>query len=354
MTARRPILDRRAFLAAGVGLTACQAKPSVMASTRDATNSHDLRMIQDRIDAAISEGRLPWAVLQVTQGSGDILVHAAGVEPSHLDVLRSATKIATVTAVMTLVRDGGLTLSDPVARFIPSFASDTGGEKAGVTIRHLLSMNSGLPARWQGFSDDMSLAAAADAIARAPLLAPPGEQFIYGNLGLTVAGRVAEIVSGRPWDQFFQDAVASPLGLTFNYVPLETGRLGGGGQTNADSYTKLLRVHLTNGVDEETAFLPKHLVDEMQLPNGSRFTNPIPEINLRGYGMGWWFDDVDTSGAPRVISDPGAWGSYPWIDRERRYGALLFTRRQLAQGAALQREIRPSIDRLVDGMTRRT
>lgn len=332
------LIDRRALIAAGLGFAACQTAPSVGES--DAASA-----IRQRLDGAVGRGLVPWAVLQVTRSDHDAFVHASGVDTGHVDVLRSATKVATVTAFMTLVRDGAVALEDPVSRFIPAFGHD----KAAVTVRHLLSMNSGLPSQWRDFSDAVPLSEGANAIAKAPLVARPGERFIYGNLGLTVAGRVAEIAAGRPWDQFFRDALASPLGLTFDYVPLETGRLGGGGRTNAESYARLLRLHLGRGIYNGTAFLPAELVEIMQASNGSRFVNPIPDIDPCGYGMGWWHDLVDASGSPLVISDAGAWGTYPWLDRVRRYGAILFVRKQLAQGVALYREIRPLVERLIDG-----
>ncbi len=333
-----PMIGRRAVIAAGLGFAACQAAPLI--NETDAASA-----IRQSLDNAVGRGLVPWAVLRVTRSDRDVFVHASGVDAGHVDVLRSATKVATVTAIMTLVRDRAISLEDPVARFIPAF----GGDKSGVTVRHLLSMNSGLPSQWRGFSDAVPLSDAADAIAKAPLVARPGERFIYGNLGLTLAGRVAEIASGRPWDRFFAEALALPLALRFEYVPLETGRLGGGGRTNAESYARLLRLHLGRGVYNGNAFLPAELVDTMQASNGSRFVNPIPDIDPKGYGMGWWFDELEASGAPLVISDAGAWGSYPWIDRARRYGAILFVRKQLAQGVALQREIRPLVERLIDG-----
>lgn len=332
------LIDRRAVIAAGLGFAACQTAPSKQETGAESA-------IRQRLDIAVARGLVPWAVLHVTRSDRDVVVHAAGIDAGHVDVLRSATKVATVTAFMTLVRDGVVALEDPVARFIPAFGDD----KAGVTVRHLLSMNSGLPSQWRGFSDAAPLGEGANAIAKAPLVARPGERFIYGNLGLTVAGRVAEIASGRPWEQFFQDALAAPLGLKFDYVPLETGRLGGGGRTNAASYARLLRLHLGRGVYGGSAFLPADLVEIMQASNGSRFVNPIPDIDPHGYGMGWWFDSVDASGSPLVISDAGAWGAYPWLDRVRRYGAILFVRKQLAQGVTLQREIRPLVERLIDG-----
>jgi CubicO group peptidase (beta-lactamase class C family) len=338
-------MSRRLLLASGAAVLSVPGG-CAQSSRRDPASpgSGDFDSVKAELQAAVQRNDVPWAALLVTRDGKDLFRHAEGVPLDHVDVLRSATKIATVTAVMTLVQSGALKLEDGASRYVPSFA----GEKSEITVRHLLSMNSGLPANFREFSDDASLADAADIIARAPLAARPGERFIYGNLGLTVAGRVAEIVSGQSWDTLFEANVAQPLGMTFTYGPLETGRLAGGGRTNLASYGALLKMHLAGGQHAGKPFLRRDLVALMQASNGSAFRNPVQGTETYGYGMGWWFDRVDNTGRPQIISDPGAWGAYRWIDLARGYGAFLFVRKQLADGVKLQRALRPLIERAVD------
>jgi CubicO group peptidase (beta-lactamase class C family) len=302
----------------------------------------------NQLDMAVKETLVPWATLLVVKDGREIFTHAAGTSLDHVDVLRSATKLATVTAVMTLVENGAVALEDPVHRYITSFA----GEKAEITMRHLLSMNSGLPSSVSSVSDEMTLAKAADVIGQSSLAAEIGTKFIYGNLGLTVAGRVAEVVSGKNWDVFFQEALAEPLGMEFSYGPLESLRLGGGGRTNATHYGKLLQLHLSGGIHQGKRILSHALVAEMQRSNRAVFSNPLTEwkVDVCGYGMAWWFDSMDDSGQPSIISDCGLWGAYPWLDRQRHYAALLFIRKTLTEGAALQRVIRPLVERGVDSL----
>jgi CubicO group peptidase (beta-lactamase class C family) len=323
---------RRAYLA---GAVACAVASDASAMARDRFGA-----VKGALQLAVAQQVVPWAGLLVVRGGEDLFAHVEGAARDHVDVLRSATKLATVTCLMTLVQSKALRLEDSVSSYIPSF----GGAKADVTIRHLLSMNSGLPSSYRSFSDSQSLAEAAETIAQAPLVAKPGEAFIYGNLGLTVAGRVAEIVSGEDWDRYFARAVAGPLNMTFEYGPLDTGRLGGGGRTSLDSYGQLLKMHLSGGRHNGRRFLDPELVALMQAPNGSRFRNPIPQTEAYGYGMSWWFDQVDASGQPMIVSDPGAWGAYPWLDLRRGYGAFLFVRKRLDDGVKLQRELRPLIE----------
>jgi len=335
-------LSRRALLA-GASL-ALPVRAAAAPFQDSARRIAALDRVRAELREAVARKDVPWASLIVSSGGRDLLVHAEGVGTGHVDVLRSATKIATVTAVMTLVQAGAVRLEDPVSRYIGSWSAD----KAGVRIEHLLSMTSGLPARAQSFSDADSLADAAETIGRTALVSAPGARFIYGNLGLTVAGRVAEIASGLSWDEFFETAVARPLGVHFSYVPLETGRLGGGGRTDLAGYGRLLRMHLDGGRHDGRVFLREDLIARMRAPGGSLFRNPIPETEAYGYGMGWWFDRMDGAGRPLVISDPGAWGAYPWIDLSRRYSAFLFIRKQLADGVRLVNTLRPVIEEAID------
>src|SRR5450759_1536934 len=117
---------------------------------------------------------------------------------------------------MSVVDEGRLSLDDHVIKYIPSFS----GDKSSITIRQLLSHTSGLPAD-SGLSSSgclsdrfTTLATCADKIAAGPLIAAPGTEFNYGGVSMQVAGRVAEIVEARPWEEIFQQRIARPLALT--------------------------------------------------------------------------------------------------------------------------------------------
>ena len=136
--------DRRVFLsgaasAAGLLLGAPPAK---------AAPGKDFSEVDAILAAAVKASDVPWAALLVTKGGADLYAGAYGVPLGHVDVLRSATKVATVTAVLTLVATRQLGLDDPVSRYIPAF----GGEKAAITVRQLLSMSSGLRSSLQALS----------------------------------------------------------------------------------------------------------------------------------------------------------------------------------------------------------
>ena len=153
----------------------------------------------------------------------------------------SMTKPITSVAAMMLYEEGALELTDPVSEFIPSFAGArvyTGGSDLRpvtvpavepVRIWHLLTHTSGLtygfhrvhPAdamhRAAGFDlgtrPGITLAQACDTWAAIPLLFQPGAEWNY-SVSTDVLGRVVEVVSGQPLDEFFSSRILRPLGMT--------------------------------------------------------------------------------------------------------------------------------------------
>jgi len=152
----------------------------------------------------------------------------------------SMTKPVTSVAVMMLYEQGALELTDPVARFIPSFA-DARVYNAGpalapstvpvtepVRVWHLLTHTSGLTYgfhhahpvdemyRLRGFDysgpPGVNLATACDQLAELPLLFEPGTEWNYG-VSTDVLGRVVEVASGQPFEAFLDEHVLGPLGM---------------------------------------------------------------------------------------------------------------------------------------------
>jgi CubicO group peptidase (beta-lactamase class C family) len=136
------------------------------------------------------------------------------------DVASLTKPVATATSVMILIEEGKLLLSDPVVRFIPEFAAG-GGDRAKVTIEHLLTHRAGFPP-----DDPLELynGTPAEIFARKyqqPLASAPGARFVYSDVGYEVLGEVIRRVSGEPLDRFAEDHVFRPLGMTdTTFLPL--------------------------------------------------------------------------------------------------------------------------------------
>jgi CubicO group peptidase (beta-lactamase class C family) len=153
----------------------------------------------------------------------------------------SMTKPVTSVAIMMLYEEGRLALTDPVSRFIPSFADVrvyTGGSDLRpvtvpatepVRIWHLLTHTAGLTygfhrvhpvdalLRAAGFEwatpPGVDLAGACDIWAGLPLLFQPGAEWNY-SVATDVLGRVVEVASGQRLDEFFTARILGPLGMT--------------------------------------------------------------------------------------------------------------------------------------------
>ena len=136
---------------------------------------------------------------------------AAPVVDTTIFDLASITKLFVTTALLTLVEDGTLALDEPLATWLPSFG---GGERAGVTLRRLMTHTSGLPALLSLWTDYPTRPDRVAALLNAPLLHPPGTVFEYSCVGYLVAGLLAEEVTGQTLADLVRDRVSAPLGLT--------------------------------------------------------------------------------------------------------------------------------------------
>ncbi|QDT52227.1 Esterase EstB [Caulifigura coniformis] len=172
-------------------------------------------------------------VHQSSLGDADVEKH----RPMGADAMfwiASMTKPQAATAVMILEQEGKLSIDDPVSKYIPSFAQlkhkDGSPVKETLTIKHLLTHTSGLG----GFSlpkvgevEQRLLEQQAELMARAPVNFEPGSKWAYG-WSLQVAGRIVEIVSGKPFDDFMAERIFKPLGMqnaTFSLNEEQRARL---------------------------------------------------------------------------------------------------------------------------------
>ena len=141
----------------------------------------------------------------------------------------SMTKAVTAVAVMMLVEEGSLRLTDPASKYLPEFKEvmvQEGGAGAPrapsreITIQDLLLHTSGLSHRTSDLYRQLRVRSRAQAlpqfvtnITRAPLMEDPGTRFRYSE-GTTVLGRIVENVSTKPFDTFVNERILRPLGMT--------------------------------------------------------------------------------------------------------------------------------------------
>jgi uncharacterized protein YbbC (DUF1343 family)/CubicO group peptidase (beta-lactamase class C family) len=208
------------------------AQASVAAATgKSRLDPSAQNRIDDLIDDAIAGGKCPGAVLLVGKGDEVLYRRAYGnralepapapAEPETIYDMASLTKtVATAPSIMALADDGKLKISDKVSKYIPEFAQNG---KQDITIAQLLLHCGGL-------IPDNDIADYADGPVSAwkNLFAlhtkwEPGTHFAYSDVGYEVLGKLVEVVSGRPLDQFARERIFEPLGMIrTRYKPPES------------------------------------------------------------------------------------------------------------------------------------
>jgi CubicO group peptidase (beta-lactamase class C family) len=188
----------------------------------------------DLLDEAVEARKLPgWALaaghgdqVEVLKaggaaGTGDA---AAPVSRDTLFDLASLTKVvATLPIALALVRDGALTLQSRVVEYLPGF--DTAPGKAEITVAHLLTHTSGLPATRPYGTQRLPASTIRQRLLTEPLDSPPGSRVTYSDIGFLVLGRVLEHVGAAPLDALLSDLVTGPLMLEHTgFGPVEPER----------------------------------------------------------------------------------------------------------------------------------
>jgi CubicO group peptidase (beta-lactamase class C family) len=159
--------------------------------------------------ASVVVGRKGYAV--VKRGYGALTWGGAAVDEHSIYDIASLTKVVgTTAAIMVLYDEGKIDLDTPVRSYLPAF---TGGAKDRVTVRHLLTHRSGLPAGRELWRSASSPSEARRQVLETPVYCRPGECYEYSDIGADVLGFVAEAVSGRQLDVFLQERVFGPLGM---------------------------------------------------------------------------------------------------------------------------------------------
>lgn len=171
------------------------------------------------LDSAISAGAAPGAVIAISYRGRRYLYGAGRLaldDPRRPDGntiydLASLTKvIGTTTLAMQAVREGKLDLDAPVQRYLPTFR---GAGKERVTIRHLLTHSSGLPADKPLWRLTPNADSALGLVNAMPLDTVPAARMVYSDIGAIVLGEVVEHVLHGRLDRLAARRIFEPLGM---------------------------------------------------------------------------------------------------------------------------------------------
>jgi CubicO group peptidase (beta-lactamase class C family) len=331
---------------------------------------HDIddKRIAGAVTLVVRHGKVAWFK---AQGTSDREA-AKAMPPDAMFRICSMTKPITSVAVMMLYEEGKFLLEDPVSKYLPEFknpkvlvkpasgAPYTIPATKEITIRDLLRHTSGITYQW---NDDLgamyekadvasgllqyegTIGDSVKHLAALPLLFNPGDRFEY-SLGVDVLGRLVEVVSGKPLDEFFRTRIFEPIGMKDSYffppdnkvnrlataytyypdkglnrfpdTPIREGSFvysadypsrgpkklfsgGAGLVSTAMDYAQFCQMMLDDGKVGNTRLLTRKSVELMTHDQLGKIS---PDM---GFGLGFGVDGVK---AP--LSELGSVGSYDW------------------------------------------
>ena len=199
-----------------------------------------------------------------TVGFADVATRAP-MKPDTLFWIASQSKAMTAAALLMLVDEGRVSLEAPVAQYLPEFKDqllvvEQDGEHTllrrpahPITVREILTHTSGLPfasALEAPTLDTLPLRVAVRSYAMTPLQFAPGTRYQYSNAGFNTAGRIVEVVSGLPYEEFMERRLFQPLGMkdtTFWPTARQLKRLAESYRANRDhtglEATRITQLH---------------------------------------------------------------------------------------------------------------
>jgi CubicO group peptidase (beta-lactamase class C family) len=204
-----------------------------------------IQQARDAVKALIDKKEMAGAVIAVARKGKVVMFEALGEaeagsgKPIKTDAIvriYSMTKPITTVAAMILVDEGKIGLDDPVSKYLPEFknlrvhagkdkSDETVEAKREVTIRDLMRHTAGLTYGAFGntpvdklyreksvLARDSNLQDMVEKLGKLPLLNQPGTRWHY-SVAVDVLGRVVEVVSGKPLDEFFAERIFKPLDM---------------------------------------------------------------------------------------------------------------------------------------------
>ena len=284
--------------------------------------------------------------------------------------IASCSKWLTAALIMVLVDEGKLGLDDKIGRYIPEFNRYG---KSYITVRNCLSHMTGIEdegnllkklfqrKKFSTLEEEVNSFATGREIR-----ANPGTDFWYGNIGLNIAGRVAEVVTKKKFDLLIKQKLFTPLAMrktTFSTLDASAVNPSGGAQSTAEDYMKFLVMLLNKGKYNGVQVISEKSIElMMQLQASPEMVKYAPKAaEGYGYALGSWvvessvnpgFSTVGSEDisqkktSPTALASPGLFGTWPMIDYCRGYAYLVFVKSLLGEERAdAHRELKKVVDK---------
>lgn len=342
--------------------------------------------VDDAIKPYIDRGEISGAVAMVIRDDKVAHLSAQGLSdlatqrPMKTDDLfwvASQTKPMTAACLLMLVEEGKVAIDDPLEKYLPEFKNLWQIEQQSPermvlkkntvkpTLRHLLTHTSGLadlPMPHEGTPLSEMVAGSS----RLPLKYEPGTEWRYTNANSNALGRIIEVVSKMPYEQFLQERLLTPLGMKdTTFYPTEeqakrvatsytisksTGKLeatqsvfingpltsrkrtvmpAGGLYSTVDDIRRFSQMLLNGGELDGRRYLKPETVAEMTKTQTGDLKTGFTEGLSFGLHLGVIKTPTGVTGmlSPGTFGHGGAYGTAMWIDPQRKLIVLLMIQR---------------------------
>src|SRR5215471_15166962 len=272
---------------------------------------------------AMADWKVPGVALAVVQDGKVALTRAYGqrdveaklpVTPATQFVICSITKSFTSTAMAVLHHEGRLDWAKPVRDYMPEFRPSEAVATERVTVRDLLSHQSGLPRHdWVHFAGDRAPAEMRDLMRHLELSRDIRAAWQYNNLCYNIAGLLIERLSGQSFEAFIRTRLTDRLGMTvgFNlddleasdeaarpYMMHEDTRLpglrlpirttaAGAINTSVADLANWMRLHLCKGEFAGERLVPAAMMNEVLVPRVHVGASEYAEFGHGHYCLGY-------------------------------------------------------------------
>ncbi|MBK8944888.1 MAG: serine hydrolase [Ignavibacteriae bacterium] len=280
--------------------------------------------------------------------------NSSKVQPNSIFDLASVSKVVgTTSAAMILVQEGKLNLDEKVVKYIPQFNNNG---KDQITIRNLLLHNSGLSAFKKYYDIYSTSDEVINDIMNLSLENPPGEKYVYSDLGMIIMQKVIEKISKKTLDVFLNENLFTKLEMNQtmynpsneiknNCVPTElddfyrmrllqgevhderafmlNGVAGHAGLfSTTEDLSKFTMMYLNHGIYNNEEILDSRLIKD--------WTTKQSEQSDRGLGWDTKSPEKSSSGnyfSMKSFGHTGYTGTSIWVDKETKLFVILLSNR---------------------------
>ena len=322
-----------------------------------AAQDAQLAGFDDYVNKAIKDWEVPGVAIAIVKDDKIVLARGYGVkklgDPAPVDertlfAIGSSSKAFTAASIAMLVDEGRLKWNDPATKYLPGFETYDPYVTRELSIRDLLSHRSGLERGdflWYGTENDR------DEILRRTRYIKPSwslrSNFGYQNLMYLAAGQIVGKVNGKTWDEFIEQRIFTPLGMTSSSTSIgafksgdniasphakfddkvepiawrKIDNIGPAGSINSNvvDMAQWIRLQLGQGTYQGQRLFSSGTAKEMHspqtiIPLAGQMELLYPEAHFLSYGLGWFLSDYR---GKKVVEHGGA------IDGMRAQVALL-------------------------------